>query len=445
MNEKNTLFILGGGIAGLAAGYFAKERGLPFFILEPTSRLGGVYGTHQREIQGQLFRFDTGLYRFHFHNAESAAFFQTLLNQDLLKIKVEKQVFFNNNFIDLPLTSSNLQKHIGNFNFIKSSLRVIQGKLKRNDTELESFQDFAIDKYGQRISEAFFLNYAKKYWGLPAHKLSLDIANERINPLGFNPLAVESLFRNNDKKKESSQFFHYSKIGFEALTNTFLAQIEKEKIIYQQEITAINISDNKVISIEINDNVLIVEQVISTFPLPQLAQLISPRLPQSIAKAIQELTYRNIILFVLYLDVAQVSNNSIIYFPEKEYAFTRVFEPKNQNSASMPKDRTVLIVEIPSPMKRYWKNTFQRETMNQVLAQLAQIGLININDLLGTDTIPLPLTYPVLSNNYETPYQEVINYFEGIENLHLVGQSKLFNYTYLDEIIRSSEKKINNL
>lgn len=445
MNEKNTLFILGGGIAGLTAGYFAKARGLPFLILEPSSRLGGVYHTYQREIQGQTFRFDIGFYRFQYKNEAITHLFQTLLKEDLLETKINKQVFFKQNFIDFPLISTDLLKCLGGSNLIQSGFRAMQKRLKNQDRAFQHFEDFSIDKYGKKISEAFLFPYVKKNWGLPPHRLSLDIGSESLNSLHFDPLAFEGLFTKKDKKNKFLPSFRYPRLGFEMLMNAFERELGKEKIIYEQEITAINISDNKIISIEIKGEVLIVEQIISTFPLPKLIQLIAARLPKEVKKASQELTYRNVFLFVLYLDVSQVTDNFVLYFPQKEYVFTRVFEPKNNGFAIAPKDRTVLIIEIPTRRKSNGSKIYQRELLNQVLAQLAQIGLLNINTLLGTDAIELPSVYPILHNDYQTAYETVMNYLKKIDNLHLVGQSEHFNYAYLDELMLSSQQKINDI
>ena len=56
-----SLTILGGGVAGLAAGYFAARRGLPFTLLEAGDEVGG----NCRTLSLGPFRFDTGAHRFH--------------------------------------------------------------------------------------------------------------------------------------------------------------------------------------------------------------------------------------------------------------------------------------------------------------------------------------------------------------------------------------------
>lgn len=55
------LAILGGGIAGLAAGYYAKKRGVNFTVYKAKSSIGGNCST----LRKGNFLFDSGARRFH--------------------------------------------------------------------------------------------------------------------------------------------------------------------------------------------------------------------------------------------------------------------------------------------------------------------------------------------------------------------------------------------
>ncbi len=50
--EPTRFTILGGGIAGLAVGYFAKESDIPFTIYVASGRLGGNATTFRRGGMG---------------------------------------------------------------------------------------------------------------------------------------------------------------------------------------------------------------------------------------------------------------------------------------------------------------------------------------------------------------------------------------------------------
>ena len=68
MQEKNGvnssgahITILGGGVAGLSAGYYAKKKSLPFTVYESRNQAGGLCATYRHGD----FSFDCGAHRFH--------------------------------------------------------------------------------------------------------------------------------------------------------------------------------------------------------------------------------------------------------------------------------------------------------------------------------------------------------------------------------------------
>ena len=86
------LAILGGGIAGLSVGYYAKKNGIPFTIYEEKARIGGNAITFKHSD----FFFDSGAHRIHDKDPKV-----TKEIYDLLKLGESKTV----NAHDLALAS----------------------------------------------------------------------------------------------------------------------------------------------------------------------------------------------------------------------------------------------------------------------------------------------------------------------------------------------------
>ena len=61
MSAEQHISILGGGLAGLAVGHFARKHGFTFRIYEAGDEVGGNCRTFCRGD----FRFDSGAHRFH--------------------------------------------------------------------------------------------------------------------------------------------------------------------------------------------------------------------------------------------------------------------------------------------------------------------------------------------------------------------------------------------
>ena len=91
-DKKNIkLHILGGGPAGLAAGYFAKKKKIELEIFEASNQTGGNCKT----IKYGEYRFDTGAHRFHDKNDEVTSEIKSLVGEDFLKVAVPSKIFKN--------------------------------------------------------------------------------------------------------------------------------------------------------------------------------------------------------------------------------------------------------------------------------------------------------------------------------------------------------------
>lgn len=174
------LDILGGGIAGLAVGYFAKKQHLPFTIYEASETIGGNAITFRHED----FLFDSGAHRLHDKDASATMEVQQLLGTALKRINAPSQIHDRGKWIDFPLSPWNLLKRLGPLVFTMAGLEVIGTKIGR-PVPGNSFESFALNTYGRTISERFLLNYSAKLWGRPCRELSPRISGKRLEGLNL--------------------------------------------------------------------------------------------------------------------------------------------------------------------------------------------------------------------------------------------------------------------
>ncbi|MBL0062358.1 MAG: NAD(P)-binding protein [bacterium] len=72
--------ILGAGPAGLAAGYYLTQAGLPVSLIEAAREPGGYARTYQHGP----FKYDAGAYRFHDKDPEIICDVQELMGDELM-------------------------------------------------------------------------------------------------------------------------------------------------------------------------------------------------------------------------------------------------------------------------------------------------------------------------------------------------------------------------
>ncbi len=198
--------ILGGGPAGLAAGYFANKAGLSFEILEAKSRVGGNAITFQ---EGE-FRCDSGSHRFHDKDPEMTQEVRSLLGDELLECQIGSQIFHHGRAIDFPLSPINLLKALDRRTCVKAAWDWWCARSQRHDKK-SSFEDFAVQTYGWEIARRFLLSYSEKLWGLPGHRLSPTIASTRLKGLRLSTILLEMSISNNRKARyrESNRRYNH--------------------------------------------------------------------------------------------------------------------------------------------------------------------------------------------------------------------------------------------
>src|SRR5208283_4172196 len=102
MRSLSTI-ILGGGLAGLAAGYALTKAGAGTEIFEHASAVGGLSKT----IASNGFRFDLGGHRFFTKEPEIDAIIRELMGAELISVPRHSKIFLRNNYFDYPLRPLN--------------------------------------------------------------------------------------------------------------------------------------------------------------------------------------------------------------------------------------------------------------------------------------------------------------------------------------------------
>jgi protoporphyrinogen oxidase len=95
-----SLAILGGGPAGLAAGYTAAATDLSCAIFESASSVGG----NCRTLSRGEFLYDTGAHRLHDRSPAATTIFRALLGEELREVTAPSRIAFNGRFVNFPLS-----------------------------------------------------------------------------------------------------------------------------------------------------------------------------------------------------------------------------------------------------------------------------------------------------------------------------------------------------
>ena len=91
--------MLGGGPAGLTAGYLLAQQGRPVIVFEAEDQVGGIAKTEVRDG----YRFDLGGHRFFTKSKEVDDLWHEVMREEFLKRPRMSRIYWNGKFLDYPL------------------------------------------------------------------------------------------------------------------------------------------------------------------------------------------------------------------------------------------------------------------------------------------------------------------------------------------------------
>jgi protoporphyrinogen oxidase len=428
-----SLAILGGGPGGLAAGYYARKNNLPFTVYEAEDRAGGNCITLKR---GEFF-FDSGAHRFHDKIPDITAEVKELMGENLEKLSVPSQIYFNRKLVDFPLSPLNLLKNLGPIRFVKAGFEVIGNKLKRGGGA-DHFEDFALRTYGRTIANLFLLNYSEKLWGAPCNRLSPNISGKRMKGLNLKTFLKEAVLGSKAKTEHLDGSFYYPQSpGFGAVTETLEAYCGAGNIKKNSRITRVFHDDSRILAVEVNGKKRInVDRVISTLPIDRFITMLEPRPGPRIIELAGSLRFRNIVLVALFLNRESINRAATVYFPGEEFPFTRIYEPRNRNPLMSPPGKTSAVVEIPCQLgDRYWKMDDEK-LINMIREKLEKTGLFQNDQVIDSMVYRMKDAYPILELGVDQKIEQIFAYLKRFENLRISGRNGRFLYTHVHDMLQ---------
>src|SRR3954451_12687384 len=246
-NPQTTL-VLGGGPAGLTAGYLLGKSGRDVVLFEADAQVGGLAKT----VEKDGYRFDLGGHRFFTKSREVDELWHEILGDEFLRRPRMSRIYWNNRYLDYPLRGPDVIKKLGAVELARCMASYLREAAKRDKVD-ESLEDWVTNRFGRRLYELFFKTYNEKVWGVPPSEIRAEWAAQRIKGRSFFSAAKAAFFGNRGNKVKSLiSEFNYPRFGPGQMWEAMTLAIEEQggEVRLDAPVSRLELAGGRVVEVE---------------------------------------------------------------------------------------------------------------------------------------------------------------------------------------------------
>jgi len=431
--------IFGAGPAGLAAAIKLVEAGKNVTVFEKDAQVGGISKT----IEFKGYRFDLGGHRFFTKSKEVNELWEKTLGPDLLTRPRLSRIFYRDKFFDYPVKPLNALMGLGFFESLLILIDYLKTKLFPYSEE-KTFEQWVSNRFGKRLFRHFFKSYTEKLWGIPCDQIQAEWAAQRIKGLSLTSALKNALFPDKSGKiKTLIDEFKYPKFGPGMMYEKIAENIESQggKIAKRHSIEQINRENLSVKSVVVKSQDAGLDEYqadhfISSMPITELIQRLSPAAPDEVIGASKKLSYRSFITVSVILDSADPFPDTWIYVHSPEVKLGRIQNFKSWSPYMVPdKSKTALGLEYFCTEGDELWNKKDADLIQLATSELEKIGLGKKESFIEGFVARVAKAYPVYDATYPENIKIIKDYLDKFSNLQPIGRYGMFKYNNMDHSI----------
>lgn len=367
--EEVRHLVVGAGVSGLAFADWLKSDDV--LVLERDREIGGYCKT----VAQDGFVWDYSGHFFHFRHEDIEKYLvERMEGQEVLVVEKNSQIWFGERFVDFPF-----QKNIHQLpqQDMIDCLVDLHFKDEQYPDEPKSFQEMLYKKFGKSIAEKFLIPYNEKLYATDLCTLDVDAMGR------FFPYAnLDEIIRNMRRADNASYnaTFTYPRGGAIQYVNALAKSLKPEQLALSEAVERIDLSRKVAVT---SKREIRFETLISAVPLPALLRMCD--LPYD------ESTYSwNVVeVFNLGFDRKGVEGIHWAYYPQRDLCFYRLGFYDNIFGT----DRMSMYVELGRKADFRSTPEQEKETLQQVLADLRKVGVVKDHELVSHHHVVLDPAY----------------------------------------------------
>ena len=454
---KTRVVIIGGGPAGLTAGYLLSKEEVDLVVLEADPvYVGGI----SRTVTYKGFHFDIGGHRFFSKSKAVEDLWAEILPNDMLVRPRSSRIFYHGKFFSYPLKPFEALLKLGIFRSAHCVLSWMKARLFPV-RDPRNFEDWVSNQFGKRLFKTFFKSYTEKVWGMSCKEISADWAAQRIKGLSLGSAIKNALIPqryNGDRTKVIKTLinsFRYPRRGpgmmWEACAEKMTAlggMLEMgcrvTRCSYDET------SGNWTVAYKDRQGdlqAIEAEHVISSAPMRELMCGLSPSVSERTKHAAESLKYRDFLTVMLILKDRRMFDDNWIYIHDPSVKVGRV-----QNFRSWSPEMVLEPDKVCYGLEYFcfehdglWDSS-DRDLIELAKRELVEIGLSKEGDFIDGCVVRQKKAYPVYDDDYARHVATIRQELETqYPNLHLVGRNGMHKYNNQDHAMMTAMLCVENI
>ena len=444
--EKQVV-VIGGGPAGLTAGYELTKFDLRPVVLEKESLVGGLARTES--YKG--FHFDMGGHRFFTKVEEVKKMWQDVLGGEFLRRPRLSRIYYNGKFFFYPLKPLNALLGLGVLQSILIVLSFVRWQLfpyRREDT----FEQWVTNRFGRRLFLTFFKTYTEKVWGISCSELKAEWAAQRIKDLSLKTALLSMFVKPKQTIKTLIEEFDYPRRGPGMMWNAVKAEIERREGVVRMnsDVVRINRTGNRIEGVVVRhdgaEELIRGTDFISSMPVTEFIKALDPPPPPAVLSAAARLSYRDFLTVVLIVDKPHIFEDNWIYIHDPSVHVGRIQNFKNWSPDMVPDPtKTSLGLEYFCTEGDAVWTMADADLIEMGRREIDRIGLARSGDVVDGCVVRVEKAYPVYDSDYREYLGVVRQFIDGLENCQTIGRNGLHRYNNQDHAMLTGMLAVRNL
>jgi protoporphyrinogen oxidase len=352
------------------------------------------------------------------------------------------RIYYGGTFFDYPLKPMNALMGLGIVNAFLVLLSYLWIRVKPIRPEI-SFEDWVSNRFGRRLYRIFFKTYTEKVWGIPCNRIGAQWAAQRIKGLSLLT-AVINMLRRGAKQPGTKQIktlieeFEYPRLGPGMMWEAFRTEVERlgGRVELRAPVQQIHHDGTSITAIEYGSTErrrVKVDRFVSTMPLRELVQKLTPAAPETVRAAAARLSYRDFLTVALIIDAPALFPDNWIYVHDPRVKLGRIQNFKNWSPAMVPDERqTCLGLEYFCFEGDGLWTMADPDLISLGEREIAQIGLLGNARVVDGTVVRMKKAYPVYDEGFMDALAVIKDYLARFSNLQVAGRNGMHKYNNQD-------------